>query len=82
MALDPFEQASGLSVDSGTSRDWEYGSRYIVAFTFEFATGTYQPSSAIAPETSRNRSAILYLIGMADCPYRAIGKQAQDCGTG
>jgi len=73
------EQASKLYVDSGTARDWEYGREHIFAFTFELATGTYQPSSAIAPETSRNRSAILYLIEMADCPYRAIGRAAQHC---
>jgi carboxypeptidase T len=73
------EQASKLYVDSGTARDWEYGRQHIFAFTFELATGTYQPSSAIGPETSRNRSAVLYLIAMADCPYRAIGKQAQYC---
>jgi carboxypeptidase T len=73
------EQASGLYVDSGTARDWEYGSQHIFAFTFELASGTYQPSSAIGPELGRNRSAVLYLIGMADCPYRAIGKRAQYC---
>jgi hypothetical protein len=67
------EQASGLYVDSGTERDWDYGAEHIFAFTMELATGLYQPSAAIRPELARNRSAILYLIGMADCPYRAIG---------
>jgi len=74
------EQASRLYVDSGTARDWYYGSQGIFAYTFELGTGTYQPSSAIAPEVARNRAAVLYLIGMADCPYRAIGKAAQHCG--
>jgi len=74
------EQASGLYVDSGTARDWEYGVQGIFAFTFELGTGTYQPSSAIGPEVARNRSAILYLIGLADCPYRVIGKAAAHCG--
>ena len=72
------EQASSLYVDSGTARDWYYGKQHVFAFTFELATGTYQPSSAIGAETSRNRSAILYLIALADCPYRAIG-QASSC---
>jgi carboxypeptidase T len=67
------EQASSLYLDSGTARDWYYGSEGIFAFTFELGTGTYQPSAAIGPETARNRSAILYLIGMADCPSRAAG---------
>lgn len=74
------EQASRLYVDSGTARDWYYGSQGIFAYTFELGTGTYQPSSAIAPEVARNRAAILYLIGMADCPYRAINRAAQHCG--
>ena len=67
------EQASGLYVDSGTARDWYYGSQRIFSFTFELGSGTYQGSAAVAPEIARNRSAVLYLIGMADCPYRAIG---------
>jgi len=75
------EQASGLYIDSGTARDWEYGKQGIFAFTIELGTGTYQPSSAIAPEVARNRSAILYLIGLADCPYRAIGIAAAHCGA-
>ena len=66
------EQASGLYVDSGTARDWYYGSQGIFAFTFELASGVYQRSAAIAAETARNRSAILYLIDMAGCPYRAV----------
>ena len=73
------EQASGLYVDSGSARDWYYGTQGIFAYTFELATGAYQPSSVIATETARNRSAVLYLIGMADCPYRAIGKSATYC---
>lgn len=75
------EQASGLYVDSGTSRDWEYGRQHIFAFTFELGSGTYMPSSIIGPETARNRAAMLYLIGMADCPYRAIGKAATYCSA-
>jgi carboxypeptidase T len=67
------EQASALYLDSGTARDWYYGKQGIFAFTFELGTGTYQRSSAIAPELARNKSAVLYLISMADCPYRAAG---------
>jgi len=74
------EQASSLYVDSGTARDWYYGEQGIFVFTFELATGTYQPSAVIASETARNRDAILYLIAMSACPYRAIGKASQYCG--
>ncbi len=73
------EQASALYLDSGTARDWEYGHEHIFAFTFELGTGRYMRDSIIGPETARNRAAILYLIGMADCPYRAIGKAATHC---
>jgi len=73
------EQASGLYVDSGTARDWEYGVQGIFAFTFELGSGKYQGSSAIGPEVVRNRSAVLYLIGLADCPYRVIGKASARC---
>src|SRR5579862_1376307 len=72
------EQASSLYIDSGTARDWYYGKNGIYAFTFELGTGTYQPSSAIAPELSRNRAAVLYLIEMAGCPYQAT-KGATHC---
>jgi hypothetical protein len=73
------EQASALYVDSGTARDWEYGRWRIFAFTFELATGTYPAGSQIRAETSRNRSAVLYLIDHAACPYAVIGKAAQYC---
>ena len=73
------EQASGLYVDSGTARDWYYGRQRIFAYTFELGAGVYQRSAAIAPEVARNRSAVLYLIALADCPYRAIGKSARYC---
>jgi hypothetical protein len=74
------EQASSLYLDSGTARDWYYGQNHIFAFTFELGSGTYQPSATIATEAARNRAAILYLIGMADCPYRAIGQTPASCG--
>ena len=73
------EQASALYLDSGTARDWEYGHEHIFAFTVELGSGRYMRDSIIGPETARNRSAILYLVSMADCPYRAIGKASTYC---
>jgi hypothetical protein len=74
------EQASSLYVDSGTARDWYFGSQGIYAFTVELGTGTYQRSSVIHTETARNRAAILYLIDMAGCPARATSVGAVSCG--
>jgi carboxypeptidase T len=74
------EQATSLYVDSGTARDWYYGAQGIFAFTVELGTGTYQRSGAIASETARNRSAVLYLIEMAGCPNRATDAAATSCG--
>jgi hypothetical protein len=77
------EQGSDLYISSGTSRDWLYGRHRVFGFTFELSpnTAAYPPDEAIGPETSRNRSAVLYLIDMADCPYRAIGWSRWNCGS-
>ncbi|MDQ3871342.1 MAG: M14 family metallopeptidase [Chloroflexota bacterium] len=74
------EQASDLYISSGTTRDWEYGRHRIFAYTFELTHGWYPDDSEIGPETRRNRAAILYLIEMAGCPYRAIGAASTYCG--
>ena len=57
-------------------------------FTFEMypagdrhQTGCYPPDELIGRETERNREAVLYLMELADCPYRAIGTSAaRYCG--
>ncbi len=79
------QQASDLYVADGTYDDWAYGAHKIFAFTFEMypkgsSPGFYPPDEQIATQTSRNRAAVIYLIQQADCPYRAIGKQATYCG--
>jgi hypothetical protein len=75
------EQASDLYIDSGTERDWEYGRHRIFAYTFELtAGGDYPDDSQIGPETRLNKSAILYLIEKAYCPYSAIGQAQAFCG--
>src|SRR6266508_4119994 len=82
------EQSSDLYIADGVSIDWMWGSQGIFAYTFEmFPTssaggGFYPPDEVIPRETSRNREASLRLAEYADCPYRAIGKQAQYCGGG
>lgn len=76
------EQASDLYISSGTSRDWLYGRFRVFSFTIELSpAGTaYQPDEAIPSETGRNKGAVLYLIDLADCPYRAIGWSGRRCG--
>jgi carboxypeptidase T len=78
------QQASDLYIADGTLPDWAWGSHRIFAFTFEMyprssSPGFYPPDEVIARETSRNRAAVLYLLGLSDCPYRAIGQQARYC---
>jgi carboxypeptidase T len=75
------EQASDLYISSGTSRDWEYGRHRIFAYTFELTPGgAYPDDSTIGPETRRNKTAILYLIDKAACPYAVIGQAQAYCG--
>ena len=81
------EQASDLYIADGTIGDWTWGSQGIFSYTFEmFPTtsnpGFYPSASVIPAQTSRNREAVLRLEEIADCPYRAIGKEAQYCGGG
>jgi carboxypeptidase T len=79
------QQSSDLYPTDGTITDWMWGFEGIFAYLFELYPttlnpGFYPPDEAIAPETSRNREAVLRLIEIADCPYRAIGKQGEYCG--
>jgi hypothetical protein len=79
------QQASDLYITDGTYDDWAYGVHKIFAYTFEmFPTGSnpgfYPPDEVIAAQTSRNREAVLDLLEVSDCVYRAIGKEAQYCG--
>ncbi|SIQ66188.1 M14 family metallopeptidase [Micromonospora avicenniae] len=82
------EQSSDLYIADGTSIDWMWATHGIWAYTFEMYPGSagdggfYPPDEVIPAQTSRNREAVLMLSEYADCPYRAIGKQAQYCGGG
>lgn len=79
------EQSSDLYITDGTINDWLYGVHRIMNYTFEMypktsGQGGFYPGDEIIPaQTARNRSAILYLLQQADCPYRVIGKEAQYC---
>ncbi len=79
------EQASDLYIADGTIDDWLWGQHKIFGYTFEMYPrtanpGFYPPDEVIAAQTSRNREAVLRLLEISDCPYRAIGKETQYCG--
>jgi carboxypeptidase T len=82
------KQSSDMYITDGDQIDWLYGSQRIFSFTWELyppETGTvwgdhYTADENIARETARNRSALLYLISVAGCPYGAIGQAQQNCG--
>ncbi|MEO3748501.1 M14 family zinc carboxypeptidase [Plantactinospora sp. B5E13] len=82
------QQSSDLYITDGDSIDWMWATHNIWAYTFEMYPGSsggggfYPPDEVIPAQTSRNREAVLMLAEYADCPYRAIGKQAQYCGGG
>ena len=83
------EQSSDLYITDGDQIDWMYGVHRIFSFTWELyppETSSvwgdhYSPDEAIAPQTARNRGALLYLIDVGGCPYRAIGKDKTHCGV-
>lgn len=81
-------QGSDLYITDGSLKDWMYGIHRIFSFVFELYPassgqgGFYPPDEVIATQTARNRAAILYLMDLANCPYRAIGKEGQYCGAG
>jgi len=83
------EQASDLYIADGVIIDWMWNAHGIFSYTFELYPGPsgsgggfYPPDEVIPAQTSRNREAVLILSEYADCPWRAIGKQAQYCGGG
>ncbi len=71
------EQASSLYIASGDTTDWAYGEHGIFAFTFEltpssiYAGGFYPGQKAIDPTFAANLKPVLYMIELADDPYRA-----------
>jgi carboxypeptidase T len=81
-------QSSDLYITDGDQIDWMYGAHRIFSFTWELyppETATvwgdhYPPDERIAAQTSRNRAALLYVIDVGGCAYRAIGQTRLLCG--
>jgi carboxypeptidase T len=80
------EQASDLYIADGAIDDWLWGTEGIFGYTFEMYPttsnpGFYPPDEAIPAQTTRNREAVLRLLEISDCVYKAIGKETQYCGV-
>jgi carboxypeptidase T len=80
-------QSSSLYITDGDQIDWMYGRYRIFSFTWELyppehhrISDFYPADEKIAAAVARNRSALLYAIDKAACPYAPIGKTKQDCG--
>lgn len=72
------QQSSDLYIASGDTTDWSYGTLGIFSFTFELSPknmfgggGFYPGQGAIASTFNANVKPVLYLIDLADDPYRA-----------
>jgi carboxypeptidase T len=76
------EQGSDLYITHGGSRDYQYGTYRIFAYTFELSNRDYPRSSFIGPETSRNRDAVLYLAEHAWCPLAVLGPTVERARCG
>jgi hypothetical protein len=81
------KQSADWYIVDGTFIDWMYGVHDVFSFVFELypraGHGGFYPSDEVIPaQTARNRDAILYLLELADCPYRAIGKESEYCSGG
>jgi hypothetical protein len=81
------EQSSDLYITDGDQIDWMYGRHRIFSFTWELypkehyrISDFYPPDERIAAQVARNRSALLYIIDKADCPYSPINKVKALCG--
>ncbi len=76
------QQASDLYIASGDTTDWSYGQLGIISFTFELSPsqqaggpgggGFYPGVRAIEPTFRANLRPMLYMIDLADDPYRAV----------
>ncbi|MBI4424811.1 MAG: zinc carboxypeptidase [Elusimicrobia bacterium] len=75
------QQSSELYIASGDTTDWAWGEKGIFSFTFELTPasmgqgGFYPGAKAIPATVERNIAPALYLIDLADDPYRAAASK-------
>lgn len=72
-------QSSSLYAAAGDTTDWSYGVLGMISFTFELSPGRsfsrqgfYPGDEIIEPTFNDNLRPALYLIDLADDPYRAV----------
>lgn len=73
------ESSSSLYITTGDTVDWAYGTLGIFAFTFELSPrdswgggGFYPGADAVDTTFAANLKPAMYLIDLADDPYRAV----------
>jgi len=76
------EQGSDLYITRGGSRDYLYGTYRIFAYTFEMSNRDYPKTPFIAPETGRNKEAVLWLAERAWCPLSILGSSVRQAHCG
>ncbi len=80
------QTGADLYLVSGEMNDWAYGDRGIFGFTFEldpasmWEGGFYPGQKMIEPVFKKNLEPCLYMIDLADNPYRSVQSQAQQLG--
>jgi len=79
------EQSSDMYVSDGDGDDWAYHAQGVFRLTLEMAPGSarrWYPSLAeLNADVHRNRSAVLWYLEQAGCPYAAAGLDATYCVT-
>jgi carboxypeptidase T len=78
------QPSNRLYAVDGDQASWSHYEHRIFHFTFEMFPAEvefYPGPEHIAPQTARNRDAVLYLLEQADCPYRAAGLGVTHCGA-
>ncbi|HUR16026.1 MAG TPA: M14 family zinc carboxypeptidase, partial [Candidatus Limnocylindrales bacterium] len=81
-------QGSDSYIYDGDFPAWGYGNQRVFVFTFEMyppfgcngCGGFKPPDELIERETTRNRTAVLYLLEQSDCPWRSAGLGWSNCG--
>lgn len=75
------QQSSELYIASGDTTDWSYAALGIFSFTFELSPrnswgggGFYPGAGAIQPTFDANLKPVLYMIDLADDPYRSVAR--------
>ncbi|MEP7157958.1 MAG: M14 family zinc carboxypeptidase [Chloroflexota bacterium] len=76
-------QHGDVTIDDGDPGDWAYYQAGIFALTLDMRKGAnrrYYPTlSELNKDLVRNRSAVLWFLEQAGCPYRAAGLADQHC---